>query len=217
LRLQPHLSGCDLTFGLDIHEPGETVNYVYFPLRGLISIVAAMEDGTAVEIHMVGREGMFSLSTILDDDRPFQRAMVQLPGRALRMSPRLFQREMTDNLGMRRLLHRYAQAVITSVAQSAACNRLHLLELRCARWLLLAHDRADGDTFPVTHDFISMMLGVRRPGVTIAAQALQADGLISYNHGTLTVVDREGLEARACECYRAIKGEFARLMSAPAG
>jgi CRP-like cAMP-binding protein len=128
------------------------------------------------------------------------------------MKTHLFRQEMDRDLAMQRLMLRHAQGVLTSVGQSAACNRLHMLERRCARWLLIARDCADGDTFPLTHDFLAMMLCVRRPGVTLAAQALQSDGLIRYNHGTMSIVDREGLETRACECYGVIKHEFKRLL-----
>jgi len=159
----------------------------------LISVIAAKEDGAAVEINMAGREGMFSVASILGDDHPAHRAMVQLPGHALRMKTHLLRQEMAADLDLQRRLLLYAYGVLATVSQSAACNRLYLLEQRSARWLLTARDRADGDTFPMTHEFLAMMLGVRRPGVTLAAQALQSDGLITYNHGTMTIVDCQGL------------------------
>jgi CRP-like cAMP-binding protein len=129
------------------------------------------------------------------------------------MPARILWQESEANISFRVLLLRYVQATLATSAQTAACNRLHLLERRCARWLLSAHDRAEQDTFPMTHEFIAMMLGVRRPGVTIAAQALQASGLINYAHGTMTILDRKGLEAASCECYRVIQDEFHRLLS----
>ena len=197
-----------------IHEAGAIAEHVYFPTSGLISMVAGAGNGLSVEIGMVGKEGMFNVSTILGDDRPSHAAMVQLPGSALRTTSALLRREAQANPALLGLLLRYGQVVLTTAAQTAACNRLHLLEQRCARWLLSAHDRAEVDTFPMTQEFLAMMLGVRRPGVTIAAQAFQADGLIIYTHGTLTIVDRSGLEAASCPCYRFIQDEFVRLLGA---
>jgi CRP-like cAMP-binding protein len=211
-RLRPHLEACKLGLATELHCPGDTARYVYFPTSGLISVVATMSDGASVEIAMVGREGMFSVATILGDDAPFQRAIVQLPGNALRLEARRFRQEMNADRAMEAMLLRYAQATFSAIAQVAACSRLHMLEQRCARWLLNAHDRAGDDTFPMTHEFLAMMLGVRRPGVTIAAQSLQSSGLITYNHGTMSVLDRKGLEAASCECYRAIQNEFERLL-----
>ena len=193
-------------------EPGETAEDVLFPVHGLISMVATMDDGASVEIGMVGNEGMFSVSAVLGDERPQHRAMVQLAGSALQIPARVLRQEAQASAALQALLLRYVQATLSAVGQSAACNRLHPLEQRCARWLLSAHDRAGVDQFRMTHDFLAMMLGVRRPGVTVAAQSLQADGLITYNHGTMTVLDREGLEATSCECYRTIRGNFERLL-----
>jgi CRP-like cAMP-binding protein len=206
-RLQPNLEPVALALGEPLH-PGK---HVYFPLAGLISVVATMADGASVEVGMIGREGMYSVSAILSEDTPSERAMVQLPGSALRLRVCLLRQEMQAEKSLQKLLLRYVQATVSKVAQSAACNRLHALEQRCARWLLECHDRADADTFPMTHEFLAMMLGVRRPGVSLAAHALQEHGVITYNHGTMTVLDRRGLEAAACECYRVIQDEFGRL------
>jgi CRP-like cAMP-binding protein len=178
----------------------------------MISVVATLQDGDSIEIGMVGREGMHSVSAILSEDSPFQNAMVQLPGHALRLRTRTLRQEMQADDALQRLLLRYVQATMGALAQSAACNRLHLLVQRCARWLLASHDRAGADKFPMTHEFLAMMLGVHRPGVTIAARALQESALITYHHGTMTVLDRQGLEAAACECYRVIQAEFDRLL-----
>jgi CRP-like cAMP-binding protein len=211
-RLQPHLEPCELIFGKEIHAPGEPAEYAYFPTGGVISVIATMSDGASVEIGMVGSEGMFYVSVILGDDRPWHRAIVQLPGRALRMKTQRFRQEMQGEETIRTLLLRYTMATLGAIAQSAACNRLHMLEQRCARWLLSAHDHAGKDTFPMTHEFLAMMLGVRRAGVTVAAQSLQHAALIAYNHGTMSILDRAGLEAAACECYRTIQDEFDRLL-----
>jgi CRP-like cAMP-binding protein len=209
-RIQPHLEPVALLLA----EPLDPAEYAYFPIAGLISIVSMMADGTSVEIGMSGWEGMYSISAILGEDTPFQSAMVQLPGRALRLRTRLLRQEMQAEAALQKLLLRYTQAFVCTVAQSAACNRLHFLEQRCARWLLECHDRADTDTFPMTHEFLAMMLGVRRPGVSVAAHTLQEKGLITYAHGAMTVLDRHGLEAAACECYRVIQDECERLWAA---
>ena len=213
-RFRPHLETVSLDANQRIHEPGEEVEHAIFPTRGLISLVAMMRDGASVEVGMIGREGMYGVSGILGDDHPTQRAMVQLPGAAFRMPSILLKRAVRSDAALQGLLLRYAQLTLSTAAQSAACNRLHLLEQRCARWILSAHDRAGEDTFAMTHEFLAMMLGVRRPGVTVAAQGLQAGGLITYNHGTMTVVDRAGLEAASCECYGQVQAEFHRLLGA---
>jgi CRP-like cAMP-binding protein len=209
-RLRPHLEPVELVMG----EPIDRADHAIFPIAGMISMVATMEDGDSIEIGIVGREGMYNVSTILGDDRPPENAMVQLPGRAHRMSAHLLRQEMQADGALQKILLRYARATLSAVAQSAACNRLHLLEQRCARWLLASHDRAEADQFAITHEFLAMMLGVRRPGVTLALNALRERGVITYNHGSMTIVDREGLEARSCECYRVIQNEFARLLGA---
>jgi CRP-like cAMP-binding protein len=180
----------------------------------LISVVATMHDGACVEIGMMGRGGMYGTSAILSDDTPVQTFVVQLPGRALRVKTPLLRRAMQADCALQKLLLRYIQAMLSAVAQTAACNRLHPLEQRCARWLLACHDRADADSFPMTDEFLAMMLGVRPPGVTLAARSLRENGLITYDHGTLTVEDRHGLEAGACECYRVIQDEFDRVFAA---
>ncbi len=178
----------------------------------MISVAATMTDRTPVEIGMIGREGMYRVSAILSDHSPFLTPMVQLVGRALRLKTRLLRQEMQVDMRVQQLLQRYAQAMPSYLAQSAACNCVHMLEQRFARWLLACRDRADADTFPVTPAFLALNLGVRRPSVTLVAQALQQNGLITYAHGTMTVLDREGLEAVACNCYRVIQNEFACLL-----
>jgi len=206
-RLRRHLEPIELVVA-DAVDPTE---HVCFPVTGMISVVATMQDGATIEIGMIGREGMYSVSAILSDDSPFQNAMVQLPGHGFRLRTHLLRQEMQADEALQKRLLRYIQATLNAVAQSAACNRLHLLEQRCARWLLACHDRAESDRFPMTHEFLAMMLGVRRPGVTLALNSIREKALITYNHGTMTVIDREGLEAASCECHRVIRDEFARL------
>jgi CRP-like cAMP-binding protein len=209
-RLQPHLELVELVGG----ERLPPVEHVYFPSAGLISIAATMRDGTAVEVGMMGPCGMYGIAAILSDDAPFHTARVQLPGRALRMRTTSLRRAMHADGALQRLLLRYIQAMLSAVAQTAACNRLHVLEQRCARWLLACHDRAEGDRFPMTHGSLAMMLGVRQPGAAVAARALEENALISYRHGSMAVLDRKGLEVAACECYRAIHDEFDRVFTA---
>jgi CRP-like cAMP-binding protein len=177
-------------------------------------MVALTAEGQSIEIGMIGSEGMFCVGTLLGDDAPAQRAMVQLAGDGLRIGAAALRREVEAHAPLRALLMRYTQATLSTIAQTAACNRLHLLEQRCARWLLSANDRACGDRFAMTHEFLAMMLGVRRPGVSVALQTLQSSALIAYSHGTMNVLDRVGLEHASCECYSAIQREFARLLPA---
>ncbi len=178
----------------------------------MISIVAMMRDGAAVEVGIAGREGMLGVQAVLGDDISLNEAMVQIPGSALRLPAEVLRREAQTSVQLRGVLLRYVQAYLNSATQSAACNRAHLLEQRLARWLLTARDRAGADRLPLTHEFIAMMLGVRRAGVTVAAQSLQSAGLIHYAHGRITIADREGLEAAACECYEVTTREYARLL-----
>ena len=210
-RLRPLLEPVELVLGEPVPQDG----HVYFPLEGMISVVATMENGAAIEIGIVGREGVYSVSAILGDDTPFQNAMVQLPGRALRLKADLLRQEMRAEDGLQMLLLRYAQATMSAVAQSAACNRLHLLEQRCARWLLSSHDRADGDKFPLTQEFLAEMMGVRRTSVSLVANTLQQAGLIKYRRGHIRVLDVEGLQDSACECYATVKNHADRLLKAP--
>jgi len=211
-RLRPHLAAEALALNQTMQERGKPVESVVFPTSGMISIVAMMRDGAAVEVGIVGREGMLGVQSVLGDDVSLNEAMVQIPGSALRMPAGLLEREAQASPQLRAILLRYVQAYLNSATQSAACNRAHLLEQRLARWLLTARDRADTDRLPLTHEFIAMMLGVRRAGVTVAAQSLQSAGLIHYAHGRITIADREGLEVAACECYEVTKREHARLL-----
>jgi CRP-like cAMP-binding protein len=211
--LREQFETVSLRHAQSIHEPGERARFVLFPTSGMISIMAAMADGSAVESGIVGKEGMFSVSVLLGDDTPAQKAIVQLAGSAVRVNAAQLREVADADTGLRKMLLRYAQAMLMTATQSAACNRLHSLEQRCARWLLSAHDRAERDTFPITHEFLAIMLGVRRPGVTLAVQSFRDDGMITYNHGSLTILDRAGLERASCECYRFVQTEFSRLLA----
>jgi CRP-like cAMP-binding protein len=194
-----------------IAHPDEPLAHAYFPLTGIVSVVAIDADGAIVEVGTVGNEGLAGLPAVLGlGASPFQ-TMGQVPGRHARLPMPALLAAAQPGTALHALLLRYAQAYSVLCGQSAACNRLHPMEERCARWLLMTHDRVAADTFPLTHEVLGQMLGVRRPSVTIAAGTLQRAGLITYHRGVVTILDRPGLEAAACECYGAIQGQFARL------
>jgi CRP-like cAMP-binding protein len=195
-------------------EPGQRIAQAIFPTDATISIVAAMADGEAVEIGMVGREGMFPVGLLLGDDAPPQRAVVQAAGASLVIEIAELRRLLKKHPVFERRLLRYVQTMLNMAAQSVACNRLHPLAQRCARWLLMAHDRTRGDEIRYTHDLLALMLGVRRAGVTVAAQSLKANGLIDYRHGTISIRNRKGLETASCECYAVIAADYVRLIGA---
>lgn len=195
-----------------IQDLDHPLEYLWFPRRGVVSLVNVMEDGFAVEVATVGCEGAAGVSIVLGTERMAQRTFVQVEGEADRLSVADFRRLKGSLPCLHHMLLRYAAALITQIAQGSACNRLHPIEARCARWLLMTHDRVEGDSFELTHEFLAQMLGVTRPSVTIAAGILQKAGLIHYVRGTMNILDRPGLEAVACECYAIVAGEFARLL-----
>ncbi|WP_426959624.1 Crp/Fnr family transcriptional regulator [Muricoccus radiodurans] len=203
-----------LAFKRVLQELDEPVTHLWFPRSGVASMLSEMTDGSIVEVATVGREGVLGLPLVLDAGQSAQRVLVQIPGEADRMTAAAFARLRPRLPGLERLLLRYALSLVTQVSQGSACNRLHPIEARCARWLLLTHDRVDGDSFPLTHEFLSQMLGVTRPSVTIAAGMLQRAGLIRYGRGVVEVLDRAGLEGASCECYGVITREFRRLLRA---
>jgi CRP-like cAMP-binding protein len=198
--------------GMPVYEAHKPISHVYFMCDGVISMVSEMHDGT-VEVGTVGREGMSGLPIVLDATTMPTRAFVQVPGDALRMSAEDLRESMRAVPGLRRLLHRYALALFDQAAQHAACNRLHTLEERCARWLLMTHDRVDGDVLRLKQQFLAEMLGVHRPAVTIAAGALQRAGMIRYSRGKVTVLDRAALESASCECYAIIARRAETLLA----
>ncbi|HUB13678.1 MAG TPA: Crp/Fnr family transcriptional regulator [Acetobacteraceae bacterium] len=181
---------------------------MYFVDRGLISLVKTMEDGRSIEIGAIGIEGLTDPIALFGVDRVLLESVVQVPGTAFRASVEDISDAMRQDGAMADLMRRYLRFSFHQLAQTAACNRLHSLDERCCRWLLIAHDSARTDTFPLTHEFLAMMLGAQRAGVTIAANSLRRAGLIQYRHGLITITSRTGLEAVACECYRAIEHEL---------
>jgi CRP-like cAMP-binding protein len=195
-----------------LFRPNESQNYVYFPLSGVISMLAiTAEESTGVEIASVGREGMANVNLFLGIDHAQVEALVQVPGRAVRLSGEALRRFTANGGELSQMLLRYTSAFLGQLSQSVACNRLHPLEERCARWLLMMHDRA-GDQFPITHEFLSNMLGVRRATVTVAAGILQKAGLIRYTRGKMTILDRAKLEEASCECYGIVRDMFERMV-----
>jgi len=195
-----------------LYEPDVPIEFVYFIENGVASVVGVMADGSAVETATIGYEGMVGLPLFHGVDRTAAQCFCQVPGEALRMTAANFQAEVRRNEVLAVTLGRYTQALFTQVAQSSACNRVHAMRARCARWLLQTHDRVMSDTFCLTQRFLAQMLGVRRATVTEAAGSLQSAGLIEYKMGTIRVLDRQGLESAACECYFIISRELERLL-----
>jgi CRP-like cAMP-binding protein len=191
----------DLEFEKIVAETGKRIAHVYFPLEGFISQITPT-DGSKLELGLVGNEGMFGLPLGLGVPTSNVRGMVQGGGAALRMSAAAFRRHLESNADMRKQIGLYTFVTISQLGQTVACNRFHVVEQRLARWLLMTADRAHSPTFAITHAFLAYMLGVRRVGVTVAALALQKHGLIRYSRGKIAVLDRKGLEAASCSCYR---------------
>ena len=214
--LVPHLRRVELVNRATLHLPDAVIDTVYFPETGYVSMIAVLENGDAAEVGMVGREGMVGLPLVYGTDRSPVEAMVQSEGTAFSIEADAFRRALETAPALLKALLRYAMAFGVQVTMTAACNVQHLVDQRIARWLLMAHDRSDGDEFPMTHEFLSMMLGVRRAGVTVAAGALQKAGFISYSQGRIRIADRPGLESAACECHTVVSREFNRLLGGSA-
>lgn len=211
-RLAPHFQTVPLVFREALFEAGDLTEFVYFPLNGMISLIASTENGGFIEVGIAGKEGMIGVPVVLGDEISTLRGVVQAPGSALKLSATVLKDELRRDGELRSVLLRYSRFALAQATQSAICNRLHSVNQRCARWLLAIRDRVESDTLPMTHEFLAYMLGVRRAGVTVAAQALQQAGLIRYTRNQLTILDAKGLEASACECHRVLKDELTRLL-----
>ncbi len=211
-QLWPYVETVALDLKQELYRPSEPIEFVYFPLSGVYSLLSLAPEGELIEIATVGNEGMVGLPTFLGVNQVPALAMVQVSGDGLRMRVEDFHALVTANTTLYELLHRYTQALFNFISQSAVCNRLHVIEQRCCRWLLLTHDRVGVDEFPFTHEFLAQMLGVRRAGVSEVAARLQNAGLISYRYGKISIQDRAGLEAASCKCYTLIKAEFQRII-----
>jgi CRP-like cAMP-binding protein len=210
--LRPDLKTVPLAFKQALYEAERPVRQVYFPHRGVVSLVTEMEDGSSIEVATVGPEGIVGLPVFLGDTTIAGRAFVQVPGEGARMETEAFRRALGRSPKLHQLLSRYTLALLNLLAQNSACNRSHSVEERLARWLLLTEDRVHEPTFPMTQEFMSQMLGVSRPTVSKTASILQKAGFITYVRGQITVTDRPGLEAASCECYRVIRKHFERLV-----
>jgi CRP-like cAMP-binding protein len=213
-RLRRRMKLEQLSLGTSLYEPYAPLERIYFPEDGVASLLTRLHDGTETEVATVGREGMVGLPVFLGVESVPERTIWQVPGKALVLQAKVLRRETRHGGALSDALCLYAQGLFTQISQSASCNRRHEIVQRCSRWLLMTHDRVNGDEFALTHEFLSKMLGVRRAGVTVAAGILQKAGLIKYSRGRMTILDREGLEGISCECYRIVRGEFDRLFRA---
>jgi len=206
-RLLPKLKIVNLVFGEALYESGDAIKYVYFPNDSIISLISELSETSGLEVGMVGNEGMAGLPVFMGVSLSSTRALVQGSGTAMRMSSAAVRTE-ANRLGiLHHLLHRYSHSLLTQVSQTSLCNSFHLVDARLARWLLMTNDRLGADEFPLTQEFLSNMLGVRREGVSKAAGALQAARLIRYSRGMISLLNRRGLEAKSCQCYAIIKAE----------
>lgn len=212
--LLPDLDLTDLPVRRVLQDRGRKINQVVFPLTGVASMVSMGDSGASVEVATIGNEGMVGLPLFLGGESAAVEVFIQVPGDGLQMHADAFRRHVDRQPSLARSLLLYTQALLTQIAQCSACNRHHPIVGRCARWLLQTHDRVKGDTFQLTHEFLGLMLGVRRATVTQTAQALQTRGLIRYHRGTITVMNRVGLEKAACDCYELITREYVRLTNA---
>jgi CRP-like cAMP-binding protein len=213
-HLVPHLQRVDLALGDVIYTMGRTIDHVYFPENSAISLLATLANGATTEVGLVGREGMVGLTVFLGGALTPERAIVQLAGTALRLKASVLREELQVGSSLHLLLLRYTRSFIALMSQSVVCSQHHSLDQRFARWLLMMHDYAESDTLNLTHEMVAGMIGTRRAGVTLAALALREKGLVSAVRGRITILDREGLEASACECYEIIREEFSRLHAA---
>src|SRR5271166_5157272 len=197
-----HLQPVTFSLGQVLYEPGQRIDYCYFPIDSVISLLYTMQDGTTAEMGLVGNEGVLGVALFLGGESTCSRAIVPVAGDALRLSAKILREEFTHSQPLQHLLLRYTQSLLTQISQTAVCNRLHSVEQRLCRWLLLCHDRKNRSELLMTQELIANMLGGRRESVTVAAGHLQDAGLIHYCRGHITIMDRVGLEAAACECYR---------------
>jgi CRP-like cAMP-binding protein len=210
-RLLPHLQFISLPLKERLCRPGEPIQYAYFPQNAVLSMIAPMDDGRSVEVTLIGQEGMLGFRAIMGAKTHWYDCVAQIPGGCLRIDAKVLQTEFRRGGVLQdRLLH-YISYLLVQTSQTAACNRIHRLRQRLARWLLMTHDRVKQDEFPITHEFLSEMLGTPRSDISIAAGTLRKAGAIRYARGRMTIVDRKGLESAACECYQILRDELYNL------
>ena len=211
-RLFPHLRTVSLQINHVLVEARSPIEFIHFPLDCVLSAIAMTSDGEGIEAGTIGNEGVEGLTAFLGPCISPNRVIAQIPGDAVRVEAAILAGQAKNAPALHELLLRHHQAFLAQVTQSVACNGLHTLVKRCCRWLLMTHDRLDGDELPLTHEFLSLMLAVRRPGVTEALQMLQDRGLIMTSRGVITIKDRAGLEAACCDCYQIVASEYERLL-----
>jgi CRP-like cAMP-binding protein len=204
-HLLVHLEPVELHNGQVLYEIGDTIEYLYFPFNAMISLVTQMEDGKIVEVGLIGNDGISGSSALMGRQVSFERALIQIPNGGVRVKLSLFKKEFDKGGTMQRLVLGYVTDLMRQVSQTAACNATHTTEERLARWLLMCQDRVDSSKLNLTQEFLAEMLGTRRATVSVAAITLQSANLIHYNRGQITIIEREGLEAFACECYAILK------------
>jgi len=210
-RLAPHLSPETLKVNRTLHDAGQTVETVYFLEEGICSVVVTMETGNTVEVGITGRDGFVGLPAVLGTGHSPNRSFMQIPGHGFSVKAKILCEQLEESRELRLRLQRVVQGMLAQTAQTAACNRVHELEERLARWLLMCQDRVQSDHIEITQEFLAMMLGTRRTTVTVAAGMLHKAGLIAYSRGHVAIENREGLAHAACECYQIIREEYVRL------
>ena len=214
-RIDPHLEPIKLKLGAIVCEAGGLLKHAYFPQGSVLSLLTVLENGSAIETANIGREGSFGLFAAMYSRVSFNRCLVQLEGWHRSLPIELLQSEFERGGYVRDLFVSYSETLLSQIQQSVACNAMHTTEERICRWLLMMHDRADGEALPYTHEFLSHMLGANRKSVTLAAQSLQTAGVISYSRGRIQVLDRPGLEKASCECYAVVQERFDAFLKPP--
>ncbi len=214
-RIGPHLKPIHLKLGTIVCEAGGLLKHAYFPQSSVLSLLTVLENGSAIETANIGREGAFGLFAAMYSRVSFNRCLVQLEGDMVRCPIELLQSEFKHSEHVRDLFVSYSETLLSQVQQTVACNAMHTTEEKMCRWLLMMHDRAEGEVLAYTHEFLSHMLGANRKSVTLAAQSMQTAGLISYRRGKIQVLDRPGLEKAACECYAIVRERFDAFLTPP--
>ena len=215
VRIQPHLEAVELKLGSVVCEAGGQLRHAYFPRGCVLSLLTVLETGAAIETANIGREGAFGLFAAMYSRTSFNRCIVQLEGHMVRCPIEVLQTEFQNSEHVRDLFVSYSETLLSQVQQTAACNAMHATEERMCRWLLMMHDRADGETLQYTHEYLSHILGANRKSITLAAQSMQDAGLINYHRGTMQILDREGMEKASCECYAIVKERFDAFLTPP--
>ena len=215
-RIEPHFEQIDIKLGTVVCDAGGLLKHAYFPQGCVLSLLTVLENGSAIETANIGREGAFGLFAAMYSRVSFNRCLVQMEGAMVRCPIALLHSEFERSEHVRNLFVSYSETLLSQIQQTVACNAMHTTEERMCRWLLMMHDRAEGEALPYTHEFLSHMLGANRKSVTLAAQSMQSAGLISYRRGKIQVLDRAGLERASCECYAVVRERFDAFLNPPA-